>query len=129
MNSGQGKIIIAPGLNVWPHELKTAEALAAAGLTVEFIRRSEAPRQTSADVRIDGVEWEIKSPEADNLKAVQRNLRRALKQSRNVIFDCRRMKRLPAEAIEREVRTQAGALRSLRRLIFVGKNGKIVDIK
>ena len=39
MVESTGKIIIEPGLNVWPHELKTAEALAAAGYTVEFIRR------------------------------------------------------------------------------------------
>jgi hypothetical protein len=120
MKNEMGKIIIAPGLNIWPHELKTAEALAAAGFTVKFIRRSEEPRQTSADVNINGTEWEIKSPEANNLKAVQRNLRRALKQSCNVIFDCRRMKHLPSEALEREVRTQAKALRSLKRLIFIG---------
>jgi hypothetical protein len=129
MKNEMGKIIIAPGLNIWPHELKTAKTLAAAGFTVEFIRRSEEPRRTSADVKINGAEWEIKSPESDNLKAVQRNLHRALKQSNNVIFDCRRMKRLPSEVIEREVRTQAKALRSLKRLIFISKKGKVVDIK
>ena len=36
MVNPKGKIIIGPGLNIWPHELKTAEALATAGYTVEF---------------------------------------------------------------------------------------------
>ncbi|MDR0350396.1 MAG: hypothetical protein LBH64_02455, partial [Coriobacteriales bacterium] len=41
------KIIIPSGANVWPHELKAAQALAAIGLTVEFIRRSERERELS----------------------------------------------------------------------------------
>ena len=45
---------ITPGINVWPHELKTAEALAEAGHVVEFVRRSEEKRAKSADALIDG---------------------------------------------------------------------------
>lgn len=57
----KGKIIIAPGINVWPHELKTAEALAEAGHVVEFVRRREEKRAKSADALIDGVLWEMKA--------------------------------------------------------------------
>lgn len=53
----RGKIIIAADLNVWPHEYETAKALAKSGLTVEFVRRSEEYRTTSADVIIDGECW------------------------------------------------------------------------
>ena len=61
MKKTRGKIIIAPDLNVWPHEYETAKSLAMAGMTVEFIRRSEEYRTTSADVIIDGAAWEIKA--------------------------------------------------------------------
>lgn len=54
MAKDKGKIIIAPGINVWPHELKTAEALAEAGYVIEFIRRSEERRARSADCVIGG---------------------------------------------------------------------------
>lgn len=64
-------------------------------MTVEFIRKSEEPYATSADVLIDGIQWEMKSPKSDKLKMVQKNLRLALRQSRNVIFDSRWMKKLP----------------------------------
>lgn len=40
MAKPKGKIIIRPGVNVWPRELRTAEALAAVGHTVEFVRKS-----------------------------------------------------------------------------------------
>lgn len=95
MKSGSGKIIIAPGINLWEQEYETAQALAAAGLTVEFIRRSEEKRRTSADVIINGLAWEMKAPKADNVRAVDRNLRRALHQSPNIIFDSYRMNNCP----------------------------------
>lgn len=66
--------------------MKTAEALAAAGRTVEFIRRSEEQRTTSADAIIDGIVWEMKAPKASNLKAIEKNLRKALDQSNCVIL-------------------------------------------
>ena len=52
MTSKRGRIIIQSGANVWPHELKAAEALAAAGYTVELIRRSEEQRVTPTNVII-----------------------------------------------------------------------------
>ena len=52
---------IRSGVNVWPHELKTAQAFTAIGKDVEFIRRSEEQRTTSADAVIDGLVWEMKA--------------------------------------------------------------------
>lgn len=130
MAKPKGKIIIGPGINVWPHELKTAEALAAAGYTVEFIRRSEAQRATSADVIIDGVVWEMKAPKGSTMKVVEKNLRKATDQSNCVIFDSRRMKGIPDHAIERELRVCAsGRVKALRQLLFVNRQAQVIDIK
>ncbi|MBR0406088.1 MAG: hypothetical protein IJI68_12960 [Eggerthellaceae bacterium] len=129
MATRKGKIVIQSGANVWPHELKTAEALAAAGYTVEFIRKSEERHATSADCIIDGVIWEMKAPTASQIRRVQRALRDALKQSSNVILDSRRMKGIPDKAIERELRKWAGELKHLDKLLFVGRGGAVVDIK
>ena len=129
MSKQRGKIIIGPGVSVWPHELKTAEALAAAGYSVEFIRRSEEKRAKSADVLINGGAWEMKSPTADNLHAIDRNLRRALHQSDCIIVDSCRMKKVPDYAVERELRKLAGELKSLKRLKFVNRKRAVIDIK
>ena len=129
MATRKGMIIIRPGANVWPHELKTAEALAAAGYTVEFIRKSEEQHATSADCVIDGVVWEMKAPTSGQLRRVQRTLRDALRQSSNVVFNSRRMKSLPDKAIERELRKWAGELKRLDKLLFVGRGGAVIDIK
>ena len=86
----------------------------ASGLTNGYehfvIRRSEEQRVTSADAVVDGLAWEMKAPTADNLKAVERNLKRGRWQSESIIFDCRRMKKVPDAAIEREIRKQAFAI-------------------
>lgn len=125
----QGKIIIAPDLNVWPHEYETAKALAMSGKIVEFIRRSEEYRTTSADVIIDGEYWEIKAPRSSKASAVDKNIRKALHQSKFVIFDSHRMKQLPDSVIERELRKSARVLRSMRRLLFVDRHRSVIDIK
>lgn len=129
MAKHQGKIIICSGANVWPHELKTAQAFTAIGKDVEFMRRSEEEHATSADCIIDGLIWEMKTPKSNALRRVERTLRDALKQSRNVIFDSRRMKGIPDHAIERELRKWARELKSLERLMFVCRSGAIIDIK
>ena len=129
MAKRQGKIIIGQGINIWPHELKTAQSFAAIGKDVEFIRRSEEQRVTSADVVIDGLVWEMKAPTADNLKTIERNLKRGRWQSENIVFDSRRMKKVPDAAIEREVRKQAFAVLRIKRLYYINKHGQVIDIK
>lgn len=129
MNSNQGQIIIKAGINVWPHELKSAEALAAAGYTVEFIRRSEEKRATSADILISGEVWEMKAPQSDKISAIEKNVRRALHQSRCVVYDSRRMKRIQDKTIEKELRKSAASLKSLKHLLFINRTGTVIDIK
>lgn len=92
MTKLQGKITIEPGANIWPHELKTAQALAEGGFDVNFVKKSEVDYEKTADTFIDGAKWELKAPTADNLKAIERNLKRRRWQSENIIFDCRRMR-------------------------------------
>ena len=104
MTKNTGKIIVPGDVNVWPHEYQTALSLACAGYTVEVIRRSSIEYENSADVMIAGQKWEIKSARTSNIKAIERNLKRARWQSENVIFDSRRMKKIPDKAIERELR-------------------------
>ena len=59
-----GIIIIEPGVDVWPHEKRTAEALAASGMSVKFLRRKQGDHVRTPDVVIDGETWEMKSPQS-----------------------------------------------------------------
>lgn len=129
MNERRGKIIIEAGLNVWDHELRTAEALASVGHIVEFIRKSNVKYEKTADTLIDGIPWEFKAPRSSRLKAVERNLRRGLEQSSSIVFDSRRMKGVPDKAIERELHTCAHSrVKGIRHLMFVNRKGEVIDI-
>ena len=130
MNKSKGKIIIQSGANPWPHELKSAESLAAANHDVEFIKKSEVDHEHTADVYIDGKLWEMKAPTASNLKAIERNIRRGLDQSHNIVFDSRRMKGLPDTAIEREARVCCdGRIKGLDHLIYINRKSHVIDMK
>ena len=129
MPKKQGQIIIQAGANVWPHELKTAEVLAEHGYSVEFVRRSEAHRAKSADALINGELWEMKAPRSDKASAIDKNVRKALHQAKCVVFDSRRMKKVPDTIVERELRKSADILRSMRHLLFVNRKGQVIDIK
>jgi len=120
-----GKVVVPGDVNVWPHEYQTAQVLARAGFTVEFIRKSDIPRQTSADAYIDGIKWEMKAPKSSKLSAVEDNLKKALHQSPYIIFDSRRMKRLPDKAIERELTTQFHKSKEIQRILFVNRHANI----
>lgn len=126
----KNRIIIPTDVHVQPHELATAQTLANAGHIVIFIRKSTKFREHSADIYIDGIAWEIKSPVSSQKKAIERNLRQATEQSHNIIFDSRRMKNLPNHAIEQEVRVCAEKrIRKITRLIYINKNGDAIKIK
>lgn len=125
----KGMIIIEPGVDVWPHEKRTAEALAASGVTVRFLRKKNGDHVRTPDVVIDGQAWEMKSPQSSDMDKIRKNLRKALGQSANIVFDSQRIKSVPDLKVERELRKQAAAIRQIRRLLFVNKRREVVDIK
>lgn len=81
-NKRAGSIIVPKGALIQPHELMAATVLSWTGDDVEFLLPGIHCR---ADITFRGLEWEIKSP-------IENNLRAALKQSQNVIIDLSRIK-------------------------------------
>jgi hypothetical protein len=123
-------IEIESGANVWPHGTKTAQALVAAGKSVRFARKDERDFTSSPDVLIDGFLWELKAPNGANIKAVERNVRKAAHQSPYIVFDSRRMRQVPDAAIERELHACCnGRVKGIERLIFITRHADMLDIK
>lgn len=128
MVNKRGHIVIEHGANPKPHEIRTAQSLAAAGYTITLVAKSEIDGVKTADARMNGETWEMKAPTSDSKKAIQKNMHKALKQSRNLIIDSRRMN-IPGYAIEQEVRSLAPKLRSLKKLLLINKLGEVIEIK
>jgi len=89
-NKRKTGIFIAPGRKPWPHEMRVAEILSLAGHYIEFL---EEGNLHTADIKLDGIEYEIKSPESFNSNTFEHKLKDATKQSPNLIIDTSRMKK------------------------------------
>ncbi len=122
----KSQIIIPAGMRPWPHELRVADILALAGHVVEFLPTRS---QKTADILLDGIEYEIKSPLTDNPKKIIRNVKRALQQSRNVIIDSSRIRGMRDDTLRKLLVSRAKDQKTLKRLLLITKWGQIIDIK
>lgn len=115
----------APGRKPWPHERRVADLLALAGHYVEFLPESHVH---TADIKIDGVEYEIKSPKSATANSLEHSLKKALKQSSNLVIDSSRLKGVRDDKIRRFLVSQVRSRKQIKRMLFVTKTGKIIDI-
>lgn len=67
------------------HELETVNIFMALGKDVEFLTPSRTKKSKTPDVKIDGVSWEMKSPMGKSKNTIYNAMRRAVKQSNNII--------------------------------------------
>lgn len=118
MNNSRGKVIVPANANPWPHEQRVAKILALAGHAVEFIPESNTK---TADILLDGVEFEIKSPKSANANSLEHILKKAVKQSCNIIIDTSRMKNIRDDNTRRFLVNQARLRKQIKKLIMITK--------
>ena len=126
MKDNQAGVFTPKGRKVWPHEQRVANILAAAGHYVEFL--PEATLKTP-DIRIDNAtEYEIKSPENARNITIERAIKKALKQCPNIIIDASRMKGAKDIRTQNFLVFQAKSRHQIKRILFITKQGKVIDI-
>ena len=126
MRKQRGRIILPSGVAPWPHEMRVARILSNAGHKVEFIHKVNIK---SADIFLDGVEFEIKSPKTNKANSLEHVLKKALKQSVNIIVDSSRIREIGDMRIQSFLTHQVQSRRRIKRMLLVTKAGDIVDIK
>jgi len=82
----------------------------------------------SPDILIDSEAWEMKSPKSIKLAAVERNLKKAYHQSKNIVLDSQRMGGLPDKSIQRELIKQLQLTKGIKKLLFVNRKRETIDI-
>lgn len=82
----------------------------------------------SPDILMGGVKWELKSPRTDKLSAIERNLKRATKQSENIIIDARRLHKIHDATVQRFLVQKFKQQKTISRLLFVNRKRQIIDI-
>ncbi|MBR3264043.1 hypothetical protein IKF94_02320 [Candidatus Saccharibacteria bacterium] len=81
------------------------------------------------DVRIKGIEWELKSPQGNGVKTIENILKKAAKQSNNIILDFSRIKMNGNQALSRTRYYLHNNKHGIKRLIIITKNHKVIDFK
>ena len=121
-----GKIDISQ-LKVPPekHELETARYFAKQGHDIEFIPPSNSPNIHTPDIKMDGVEWEMKSPVGKSRRTIEQIFRKAVKQSKYLIFDLRRINISESECIK-ELEHRFNTKTYVKRLLIIKKSGELV---
>ena len=81
------------------------------------------------DLRIKGIEWELKSPQGDGVKTIENILKKAAKQSKNIILDFSRIKMNGNQALSRTRYYLCNNKHGIKKLIVITKSHKIIDFK
>ncbi len=112
---------------VWPHEDRTANILASHGHYIEFLSES---RISSADILLDGVLYEMKSPRSSNTNSMEQLIKDALykKQCPNIIFDSLRLKNVRDEKVVEFLISQVKTRKKIKNMLFVNKHHELIDI-
>lgn len=125
----KGEVLIPADVeSVWKHEITTARTLAKAGYSVKFLPAKNQNAAKSPDILMDGVKWELKSPRTDKISAVERNLKRATKQSGNIVIDSQRLHGLQDRTVQRFLVQKFRQQKTIKRLIFINRKRESIDI-
>ncbi len=109
------------------HEFETAKFFAEQGKDVVFLKPSDIPHVHTPDIRMDGIEWEIKCPEGSAKRTIETNMRHAVKQSYYIIFDLRWIK-LPEKQCLTQLEFEFSVRPKMKRLLVIRKNGELTEI-
>lgn len=81
------------------------------------------------DLRIKGVGWEIKSPQGDGARTIENILKKATKQSDNIILDFSRIKMNGNQALSRTRYYLRNNKHGIKNLIVITKNHEVIDFR
>jgi hypothetical protein len=131
MNELNASVIIAPHIAPPPeeHEVSAAWLLARHyNCTIKFLKPVIGYKIRTPDFIMNGQEWELKSPTGNAKTTIANNLINAKSQSPHIVFDSRRTK-IPDTTIIRELRKYLISKSSIKKIIIITKNEKVLAIK
>ena len=110
------------------HENATAVFLTEQGFDVDLIPTSNIEGVHTPDIKMNGLEWEMKASIGEGKYLMANTIQKAVKQSHNVIVDLRHTKRHQTKCL-RELENEFRKSGSLKRLKIITKSGKTLDFE
>lgn len=126
MRSKRGKIVFN-GVVLQPHEQAIAELFIEQGINIELIPTARQQHRKTADAIINGLEWEFKTLRGETTKSIERLLKKACKQSCNIIVDIRHTHIQERRAIAK-IRYEFKNRSAIKRIKVISKSGRIIDL-
>lgn len=108
------------GVVLETHENATVVFLTEQGYDVELIPPLQQKGARTPDLRMDGVEWEMKAPKSNGKYTLEHSFRSALRQSPNIIFDIRGSKMPQAKCIA-EIERRFNDFKKVKRVLIITK--------
>lgn len=123
----RGKFI-EHGVRLEPHEKKTAEFFLDRGDDVELMVPSYTVGRKNADWLLWGKIWEVKSPQTDNANTMVVMLKRASRQSANLVIDLQRLRGDESRTIKL-IRNKFATSRRFKHILIIIKNREVIELK
>ena len=108
------------------HENATVVFLTELGYDVELIPRSNIKGVHTPDIIMDDKQWEIKCPKGNGRWLLENTLKKASKQSENIIIDLARIKIHQTRCLN-ELEKQFNMIKQIRKLFVITKTKKVID--
>ncbi len=122
----QGRIT-TNGVVLLRHENRAVVFLTQQGYDIELLPPVQREGARTPDIRMRGLEWEIKSPVGKSSNTIKRAFKTAIRQSSNLIFDIRGSKatdKVNISKLEKEFMD----IRKVRNLLIITKKQKLIDL-
>lgn len=92
---------------------------------IEFLIPIDSYKTKTADIVMNGIMWEIKSPKGNSVTStIQAQFKRGAKQSRSLIIDGRRTK-LTDTYIQKQIILELRHRSRIKRVIYITKSSKV----
>jgi hypothetical protein len=119
--------LISNSVKLTRHEQLTVDFLISHGKSIELLIPGHTQGNKNPDFVMNGLLWEAKSPTTSSFDNLAVTLRRAVKQSPNVVVDIRRMKK-PEKATIAFLTQYFRHSHNLKRLIIISKTQPIIEL-
>ena len=116
------------GVHLEKHEKDTINIFVRSGHFIEVIPPSNSPHIKTPDFTMDGISWEMKSPQGKSKNTLEHIFKRAKKQSENIIIDLTHSK-ISEEVAIKEIERRFIQTSSCRRLKIITCTKKVLDYK
>ena len=120
--------IIPNGVILEQHEYRTVVFLTERGFDVELIPKSNKTGVHTPDIVIAGEKWEMKAPKGEEKYLIPNTIQKAIKQSRNIIIDLRRVRRDQTKCIY-ELKKEFNKSHSIKKLKIIIKSNEVLDFE